>query len=316
MSELVTSVSEQAVLPVAPLKHELRQRSPIQQTLQRLSRHRSFRVGIVLLIAIVLIAIFAGVISPYDPETPLRDVKRRNTACIRLLGCPASQPEHLFGIDGNSRDLFSRVLFGSRLSLEIGFVTTFVALLFGIFLGAIAGYAGGWADTAIMRSMDILLAFPSLLLAIAIVAVLGPGLINALLAIAIVSIPIYARLFRASVLQIKELEYVTAARSIGTGDLRMLQRHILPNALTPIIVAATLGIATTILEAAALSFLGLGAQPPTPEWGLMLSEERNSVFTAPHLIFFPGLAIVLTVLSFNLIGDGLRDALDPRLRIS
>ncbi len=267
MSELVTAVPDKVAVPIATMKRAMEQRTPLQQTLRRLSRHRSFRIGIVLLTLIVLIAIFAGVIAPYDPTLPLRDVKRRDTACIHWLGCPASQPEHIFGIDGNSRDLFSRVLYGSRLSLEIGFVTTFVAMLFGITLGAIAGYVGGWTDTGIMRSMDILLAFPSLLLAIAIVAVLGPGLINALLAIALVSIPIYARLFRASVLQIKELEYVTAARSIGTKDLRLLQRHILPNALTPIIVAATLGIATPILAAAALSCLGLCAQPPTPEWG-------------------------------------------------
>lgn len=290
-------------------------RTPLQDTLRKLSRHRSFRFGGVLLLFLVLVAIFAGVIAPYDPIKGLRTVKPRIPPCIHLLGCPASQEEHIMGVDGNARDLFSRILFGARLSLQIGFTTTLFAIAIGSSLGAIAGYAGGWVDTAIMRVMDILLAFPSLLLAIAIVAVLGPGLINALLAIGIVSIPIYARLFRASVLSIKELEYVTAARSVGSGSFRLLLRHILPNALTPIIVAGTLGIASTILEAAALSFLGLGAEPPTPEWGLMLGEERNSVFNAPHLVFFPGIAIMITVLAFNLIGDGLRDALDPRLRV-
>jgi ABC-type dipeptide/oligopeptide/nickel transport system permease subunit len=174
---------------------------------------------------------------------------------------------------------------------------------------------GGWFDNVIMRLMDVLLAFPSLLLAIAIVAVLGPGLINTLLAISIVSIPQYARIVRASVLSIKELDFVTADRALGASPWHILFRRILPNAMTPLIVQGTLGIATAILDAAALSFLGLGAQPPTPEWGLMLGEERNNVFNAPHLLFIPGIAIVITVLGFNLLGDGLRDALDPRLNI-
>ncbi len=178
-----------------------------------------------------------------------------------------------------------------------------------------AGYPAGWTDNIIMRFMDVLLAFPSLLLAIAIVTVLGPGLINALLAVAIVSIPVYARVVRASVLCIKEMEFIAASRALGASPGRILFTRILPNSLTPLIVQGTLGIATAILEAAALSFLGLGAQPPTPEWGLMLGEERNSVFNAPHLVFFPGIAIMLTVLAFNLLGDGLRDALDPRRKI-
>jgi ABC-type dipeptide/oligopeptide/nickel transport system permease subunit len=205
------------------------------------------------------------------------------------------------------------VVHGSRLSLQIGFSTITFAIIVGGLLGAIAGYAGGWLDNAIMRVMDVILAFPSLLLAIAIVSVLGPGLINALLAIGFVSIPVYARIVRASVLAVKELDYVMAARAVGASPLRLLFVHILPNALTPLIVQGTLGIATAILDAAALSFLGLGAEVPKPEWGLMLGEERNSVFNAPHLVFFPGIAIMLTVLAFNLLGDGLRDALDPRL---
>lgn len=287
---------------------------PAVDALRRFLRHRSAQVGLSLLAFMVLIAIFAGVLAPYDPIVPLDNVTRRAGPCIHLLGCPADQPQHLMGIDGNNRDLFSRILYGSRLSLQIGFETVSFAIVIGVLLGAISGFAGGWLDNfLIMRVMDVLLAFPSLLLAIAIVTVLGPGLVNALLAIGIVSIPIYARLVRASVLSVKELEFIQASKALGASPLRILFMRILPNALTPLVVQGTLGIATAILDAAALSFLGLGAIPPTPEWGLMLGEERNSVFNAPHLVIFPGIAIMLTVLAFNLIGDGLRDALDPRL---
>ncbi|GBD09171.1 Glutathione transport system permease protein GsiD [Candidatus Thermoflexus japonica] len=298
-----------------PLTRELAvpRRSPTMEALRRLVRHRSAQVGFFLLGLMVFVAIFADVIAPYDPIRPLKDVQRRAPPCIHLLGCPRDQPQHLFGIDGNNRDLFSRVIYGSRLSLQIGFSTITFAIIVGGLLGAVAGYAGGWVDNVIMRVMDVILAFPSLLLAIAIVSVLGPGLINALLAIGFVSIPVYARIVRAAVLSVKELDYVMAARAVGASPLRVLFVHILPNALTPLIVQGTLGIATAILDAAALSFLGLGAEVPKPEWGLMLGEERNSVFNAPHLVFFPGLAIMLTVLAFNLLGDGLRDALDPRL---
>jgi ABC-type dipeptide/oligopeptide/nickel transport system permease subunit len=280
-----------------------------------LLKKRSAVVGLFMLGTLVLIAIFAPVIATYDPSQILDDAKRNTPPCIHLLGCPADQTEHYFGIDGNSRDFFSRVVFGSRLSLQIGFVCVTFAIVVGTLLGSLSGYAGGWLDNGIMRIMDVLLAFPSLLLAIAIVAVLGPGLINTLLAISIVSIPQYARIVRASVLSIKELDFVTADRALGASPSHILFRRILPNAMTPLIVQGTLGIATAILDAAALSFLGLGAQPPTPEWGLMLGEERNNVFNAPHLLFIPGIAIVITVLGFNLLGDGLRDALDPRLNI-
>jgi ABC-type dipeptide/oligopeptide/nickel transport system permease subunit len=243
----------------------------------------------------------------------IEDVKAREAPCIHLLGCPETRPQHILGIDGNVRDQFSRLLYGARLSLMIGFSTVTFAIIIGTALGALSGYFGGWVDNVIMRFMDVLLAFPSLLLAIAIVTVLGPGLINALLAIGIVSIPAYARVVRASVLSVREMDYVSATRALGGNTFQILFRRILPNALTPLIVQGTLGIASAILDAAALSFLGLGAQPPTPEWGSMLGAERNQVFTAPHLVFFPGVAIALTVLAFNLLGDGLRDALDPRL---
>ena len=195
----------------------------------------------------------------------------------------------------------------------VGLSTVSFAIIIGTVLGAIGGYFGGWTDNIIMRFMDVLLAFPSLLLAIAIVTVLGPGLINALLAIGIVSIPHYARVVRASVLSVRELDFVSASRALGGSSAHILFGRILPNAMTPLIVQGTLGIATAILDAAALSFLGLGAQPPIPEWGAMLGAERNQVFTAPHLVFMPGFMIAVTVLSFNLLGDGLRDALDPRL---
>ncbi|HSL29349.1 MAG TPA: ABC transporter permease [Anaerolineales bacterium] len=283
---------------------------------RRFFRRKSAMVGLGILGALVLIAIFAPVLAPYPPEQVLiglEPVRKRQAPCIHLLGCPRDQPQHLMGIDGNVRDQFSRILYGSRFSLIIGFTTVTFAILVGATLGGIAGFIGGWLDDVIMRLMDVLLAFPSLLLAIAIVAVLGPGLINALLAIGIVSIPAYARVVRASVLVVKEMDYVSASRALGAAPLRLLSDRILPNALTPLIVQGTLGIASAILDAAALSFLGLGAQPPTPEWGSMLGSERNQVFTAPHLVFYPGLAIMLTVLAFNLLGDGLRDALDPRL---
>lgn len=292
----------------------LEHQTPTQQAFRRLMHHRSAQVGMVILGLLILVAIFAEWIAPYSPTEILKTEVRRSPPCIHLLGCPQEQTQHILGIDGNSRDLFSRVVFGSRLSLQIGLETMAFAILIGGLIGAIAGFIGGWLDDLLMRIMDVFMAFPSLLLAIAIVSVLGTGLINALLAIGIVSIPRFARLVRATVLSVKEMQYVEASWAMGASPLHVLFVRILPNALTPLIVQGTLGIATAILDAAALSFLGLGAEPPRPEWGLMLGEERNSVFSAPHLVFFPGLAIMLTVLSFNLVGDGLRDALDPRLR--
>jgi len=289
--------------------------SPATESLRRFLRHRSARVGLFLLFVMLFAAIFAQQIAPYDPSLPLfPQATIRETPCVHLFGCPADKAEHIMGIDGNGRDLFSRVVYGARLSLSIGVSTISFAILIGGLLGLISGFYGTWVDMIIMRSMDVLMAFPSLLLAIAIVSVLGPGLVNALLAISIVSIPIYARVVRSSVLSVKSLDYVDASRALGASNIRLLFTRILPNALTPLIVQGTLGIASAILSAAALSFLGLGAEAGTPEWGLMLGEESNSVFNAPFLVFYPGLAIMFTVLSFNLIGDGLRDALDPRLR--
>jgi len=285
-------------------------------TLKRFRGRTSGMIGLVIVILLILMALLAPVLAPYPPNEVLigkEDVGPREKPCVHVLGCPEDQPQHVMGTDGNVRDVFSRIIYGARVSLTLGFFTVTIALLVGTTIGALAGYVGGWFDNVMMRIMDVILGFPSLLLAIAIVAVLGPGLENALIAIAIVSIPAYARVTRAQVLSIKESDYVTASKALGASPRQLLLKRIVPNAITPLVVLATLGVATAILEAAGLSFLGLGAQPPTPEWGTMLATERNNVFTSPHLVFFPGLAIMITVLGFNLMGDGLRDALDPSL---
>lgn len=284
--------------------------------MRRFRGRRSGMAGLIIVGTLVLVALFAPLIAPYDPNDILigkEDVTRRDPPCVHVLGCDPAEPQHIMGIDGNVRDVFSRIVYGARISLTLGFFTVFLALIVGSVIGAISGYFGGWIDNILMRVMDVILGFPALLLAIAIVAVLGPGLRNALLAIAIVTLPGYARVMRAQVLTIKEHDYVSASKALGSSTRQILVRRIIPNALTPLVVLATLGVATAILEAAGLSFLGLGAQPPTAEWGSMLARERNQVFTSPHLVFLPGLAIMLTVLGFNLMGDGLRDALDPTL---
>lgn len=285
-------------------------------TLRRIGKQRNATIGMAILVFLILVAVFAPVIAPFDPIQVLigiEDIGKREAPCVHLLGCPRDKPQHIMGTDGNVRDVFSRVIYGTRYSLFIGFVAIGLAISVGTLLGAVSGYFGGWLDMIIMRVLDVLMAFPSLLLAIAIVSVLGPGLSNALVAIGIVSIPVYARVVRASVLSVKEQEYVKASKALGGSHLHILVDRILPNSVPPLIVRGTLGIGTAILDAAALSFLGLGAQPPTPEWGTMLGSERNQVFSAPHLVFYPGVAIMITVLAFNLIGDGLRDAIDPRL---
>lgn len=284
--------------------------------LRRFRGRKSGMIGLGIVLALIVVALLAPVLAPYDPIQILigrEDVSRYESPCVHALGCPEDRPQHIMGIDGNVRDQFSRVLYGTRISLTLGFFTVTLALFVGAGIGALAGFRGGWIDNILMRVMDVILGFPSLLLAIAIVAVLGPGLRNALLAIAIVTMPGYARVMRAQVLAIKESDFVSASRALGASSRHILFRRVIPNALTPLVVLATLGVATAILEAAGLSFLGLGAQPPSAEWGSMLASERNQVFTAPHLVFYPGLAIMITVLGFNLMGDGLRDALDPTL---
>lgn len=282
----------------------------------RLLRRKSGVAGLVIIGFIVLVAIFAPLIAPYSPTQDFigePNTTRRDPPCVHLLGCDEEIPQHIMGLDGNARDQFSRVVYGSRLSLSVGLSTVAIAFTVGSTLGAIAGYWGRWVDNIIMRVMDVILGFPALLLAIGIVAALGPGLRNTLLAIAIVSIPQYARVMRASVLSVKEEEFVAASRALGAGGWRILLTRVVPNTLTPLVVIGTLGVASAILDAAAFGFLGLGAQPPTAEWGSMLAAERQQIFSAPHLVFFPGVAIMITVLGFNLLGDGLRDALDPSL---
>ncbi len=296
--------------------------NPWREILRRLLHNRSAQVGLIILTFLFFVAVGAPVIATHDPiDFTDPDNTTRLPPCIHLLGCPADQREYLFGLDGNGRDLFSRIVYAAQTSLFIGVTTVTFGVIVGTIIGALSGYLGGWFDNSAMRFMDVLLAFPSLLLAIALVAVLRPVIIQgglspllpALFAIGFVSIPIYARIMRSSVLQVREQDFVAADRALGASQRRLLFRRILPNSLTPLIVAATLGVATAILDAAALGFLGLGQQPPYPEWGTMLGTERNSVFNAPHLLIFPGIAIMLTVLAFNLLGDGLRDALDPRL---
>ena len=288
-----------------------------RQAVRAFFRQRSAVIGLTIIVALVLIALFAPLIAPYDPIQVLigvEDVQKRAAPCIHVLGCPADQPQHLMGTDGNVRDQFSRIVYGTRVSLYVGFITVGFAIVVGVLLGAVAGYVGGWVDNLVMRILDVLLAFPSLLLAIAIVSVLGPGLTNAMLAIAIVSIPAYARVMRASVLSVKEEEYTVAARTVGVPEWQIIIRHLLPNMLAPLLVQGSFDMGGAITAVAGLSFIGFGAQPPTPEWGVMISEARTYMATAWWMGTFPALAIMLVVGSFNLLGDGLRDLLDPRLR--
>jgi peptide/nickel transport system permease protein len=288
-----------------------------RDTIANILRQRNAQIGLVILGILVFFAVFADQLAAFPPDDVLlgheEGVRRLTAPCIHALGCPATQVEHYFGLDGNARDEFSRVIHGARISLWIGFATVSFAIVIGSLIGLVAGYAEGAIDSILMRTMDVVLVFPSLLLAIAIVAALGPSLVNAQIAIGIVAIPIYARVMRASVLSVKENGFVTASRALGESAAGIIFRRILPNAVTPIIVTGTLGIASAVLEVAALSFLGLGAQPPLAEWGSMIGLERGHLFTAPHLILFPGIALSMTVFGFNLFGDGLRDALDPRL---
>jgi dipeptide transport system permease protein len=275
------------------------------------SVNRGAVLGLLVFVALIVIAILAPVIAPFPPEQQFRDF-------IRMAPpfAGGTQPQFWLGTDEVGRDILSRLMHGARYSLFIGFVVVSGAMVTGVVLGLLAGYFRGWVDAVIMRVMDIILAFPSLLLALVLVSILGPGLFNAMIAIALVLQPHFARLARAAVMGEKTREYVTSAKVAGAGHLRLMFVTILPNCLGPLIVQATLSFSNAILEAAALGFLGMGAQPPTPEWGTMLARAREFITSAWWIVTFPGLAILITVLAINLIGDGLRDALDPKLKRS
>jgi peptide/nickel transport system permease protein len=275
---------------------------------QRLRHNPGAIVGFVIVATFVTVAIFAPVIAPEDPRSG--DLSRLEGSC-----CPGPSAENLFGVDQQGRDLLSRVVYGARYSLLIGVVSVAVGLSFGLFIGALAGFFGGWLDSVLMRLMDIMLAIPGLLLAIGIVAALGPGVIQIMIAVGVTQIPIFARLLRGSILAVRESDYVLAARSVGVKRRLILFSHVIPNSLSPVIVQGTLALATAIIDVAGLGFLGLGPQDPsTPEWGTMLTDTTRYLQTAPFLALIPGAAIVISVLGFNLIGDGLREALDPRFR--
>ena len=269
----------------------------------RMAQNKLAMVGLVIIALLVLMAVFADVVAPYSFD---------GTDLEHQFAKPSL--EHLFGQDEFGRDILSRVIYGARISLKVGFISVGIALFVGAFIGAVTGYFGGKVDTILMRFIDILQAIPDILLAIAIVASLGPGLGNLMIAVGIAGIPGYARIVRSAVMSIVDMEFIEAARAGGSSDFRIIFKHIIPNCMAPIIVQATLGVAYAILNAAGLSFIGLGLEPPTPEWGAMLSGGRAYIRSYSHLTLFPGLAIVITIFALNVLGDGLRDALDPKLK--
>ena len=275
------------------------------------SENRGAVAGLAVIALVVLAAIFADVIAPHGPT-----VQNREAFLLPPVWETGGSWSFPLGTDAVGRDILSRLIYGARFSLLIGAIVITLSLSIGVMLGLVAGFARGWVETMIMRLMDIILALPSLLLAIVIVAILGPGLVNAMISVAVTYLPQFTRLTRASVITELSKEYVTASRVSGAGTLRLMFNTVLPNCWAPLIVQATLGFSNAILDAAALGFLGLGAQPPTPEWGSMLADAREFVLRAWWVVTFPGLAILVTVLAFNLAGDGLRDALDPKLKRS
>jgi len=272
---------------------------------KRFKRNKMAMVGLVILSLLILAAVFANVIADFETEVIRQNIPNR-------LQPPSA--EHWFGTDEFGRDIFARIVHGARVSLSVGVIAVGISLIIGGFFGAIAGYYGSLVDNIIMRIMDVFLAVPGMLLAIAIVAALGSSMTNLMIAVGISSMPVYARIVRASVLTIKDMEFIEASRAIGAKNMTIILNHIIPNSLAPIIVQSTLGVAGAILATAALSFIGLGIQPPYPEWGAMLSGGRTFMRDSPHIVMFPGLFIMLTILVLNMIGDGLRDALDPRLK--
>jgi dipeptide transport system permease protein len=283
--------------------------TPLQEFWLQFRANRGALTGLIIVVAVLLMALLAPWLAPYAP-----DLTDNSVFLVPPFWQTGGSTAHWLGTDAIGRDILSRIIHGARLSLVIGIAVVSISVLIGTVLGLLAGYFKGLLEIAIMRLMDIILTLPSLLLAIVIVAILGPGLVNAMLAVAIVVLPHYVRIARAAVMTEASRDYVTAARMGGAGHLRLMFSEILPNCAAPLIVQASLGISTAILDAAALGFLGLGAQPPSPEWGTMLADAREFVLRAWWVVTFPGLAILVTVLAFNLLGDGLRDALDPKLK--
>lgn len=283
----------------------IRKRSQLSLIWHRLRRNRLAMLGLALMSAILLLAVFADVIADYDTKVVGMNMAER-------LQTPSAK--HWFGTDGYGRDVFARIIHGSRLSLSLSILSMLIAVAIGSMIGAISGYFGGRVDDVLMRLMDMLLAIPPMLMSISIVAALGRSMANLMLALALAYMPVFARVIRSSILSVKDQEFVEAARACGTSDARIILRHIIPNAVGPIIVQATLAMGSSILTISSLSFMGMGIQPPQPEWGTMLYEGRDLIRTSPYLVIFPGAAIAVSVLSLNLLGDGLRDALDPRLK--
>ncbi|MDF2683689.1 MAG: hypothetical protein K0R47_4879 [Brevibacillus sp.] len=297
-----TEVSVQVGSHTAELSYQ--RRSPWATMMRRFRKNKRALVGFWMVVIFVGIAVFAQGIAPYDPIEQDMNV---------ILQPPSA--DHPFGTDEYGRDILSRIIYGSQISLMIGIVGVLISVVVGVGLGTISGYFGGRTDMFIMRIMDIFMAFPSFLLALAIVSVLGPGMVNVMIAIGIFSVPTFARISRSAVISVKNKEFIEAAKSMGASHARVIFKHVLPNSVAPIIVLSTMRIATAILTASGLSFLGMGAQPPTPEWGAMLSTGREYLRTAPHVSTIPGLAIMFMVLAFNMLGDGLRDALDPKMKL-
>lgn len=280
-----------------------RKEGQFTQVMRRLSKNKSAMFGLFLIILLVLVAIFAEWIMPYDYAK--MDIMNKYAGVSW---------KHIFGCDELGRDIFSRCLYGARASLSLGLLPCLISTLVGTVLGSLVGYFGGWVDTVVMRLLDILQAIPGMLLSIAISAALGPGFVNTIIALSIGGVPMTVRLLRGSILTVRKQEYIEAAEKINCSKFRVITSHILPNSIAPLIVSVTMGIGNTILQAASLSYIGLGVQPPTPEWGAMLSAGKAVVMKHPHLCLFPGLCIMLVVLSFNMLGDGLRDAMDPKLK--
>jgi glutathione transport system permease protein len=301
MNDAAVDEAPVAAVPSGPSREAVR--TPWSEFWRKFRRQKVALVAGAFVVFLVIIAVLGPWIVPYDAENYF-DYDQLNAR---------PSPQHWFGVDALGRDIFSRIVMGARISLAAGFVSVAVGAIIGTVLGLLAGYFEGWWDRVIMRICDVLFAFPGILLAIAIVAILGGGMMNVIVAVAIFSIPTFARLVRGNTLALKHLTYIEAARSLGASDRTIISRHIFPGTISAVIVYFSLRIGTSIITAASLSFLGLGAQPPTPEWGAMLDAARADMLTAPHEAIFPALAIFLTVLAFNLLGDGLRDALDPKI---